>query len=169
MRFIQDPAVPAPVFSAVWLWSVRVWARRNRSPLSELASRSRGSRRPPLNQKCLQVSLGRAWFVRARHRSTPRKIVASMSAASWVAERRNSPRTWRCLHRTRLHGVNRPQVFLLGRPREEPINDGVFPLTILRPLDLSDEVVVGATLPSRAASAGVLLRPLRGGEKLLMS
>ena len=43
-----------------------------------------------------------------------------------------------------LHGVARPQVCLRGRPRDEPISDGVFPLAILRPLELSNEVVEDA-------------------------
>ena len=41
----------------------------------------------------------------------------------------------------RLHGVFRPQAFLLGRPRADPINEGVFPLAILGLLDLPNEVV----------------------------
>ena len=44
----------------------------------------------------------------------------------------------------RLHGVSRPQVFLLGRPRDAPINDGIFPLTILGLLELSNEFVEDA-------------------------
>ena len=44
----------------------------------------------------------------------------------------------------RLHGVSRPQVFLLGRPREAPINDSIFPLTILGLLELSNEFVEDA-------------------------
>lgn len=44
----------------------------------------------------------------------------------------------------RLHGVLRPQVCLVGRPKDEPINDGVFPLATLRSLQLSDQVVKDA-------------------------
>ena len=44
----------------------------------------------------------------------------------------------------RLHGVSRPQAFLLGRPRTDPINDGIFPLGILRALNLPNEVVEDA-------------------------
>ena len=41
----------------------------------------------------------------------------------------------------RLQGVFLPQVFLEGCPRDEPINEGVFPLAILGFLDLSNEIV----------------------------
>ncbi len=43
--------------------------------------------------------------------------------------------------RHRLHGVLLPQVVLEGRPRDEPINEGVFPLATLSFLDLSIKVV----------------------------
>ena len=41
----------------------------------------------------------------------------------------------------RLHGVFRPQAFLLAPPRADPINEGVFPLAILGLLDLPNEDV----------------------------
>ena len=67
-----------------------------------------------------------------------------MSAASSAAGCRSnrSPLAMPSAHR--LHGVSRPQVFLLGRPRAEPINDGILPLAILRTLDLPNEVVEDA-------------------------
>ena len=41
----------------------------------------------------------------------------------------------------RLHGVFRPHTSWLGRPRAEPIKDGVFPLAILCLLDFPDQGV----------------------------
>ena len=43
--------------------------------------------------------------------------------------------------RHRLQGVFLPQVVLEGRPRDEPISEGVFPLAILNFLDLPIEAV----------------------------